>query len=246
LAKEIPYRVIFPLKYKPKDSKKYSVIYLLHGLDGHYDNWSNKTKIAEYASQYNYIIVMAEGNNGWYSDSVSIPNDKYESYIIQELISEVDKIFPTLADKEHRVIAGLSMGGYGSIKFGLKFPDKFVLVGSFSGALDSPLRGKNNKFLRPSIVSVFGEDDNPNRKANDVYSLAKDVTDIKKLPFIYFACGTEDFLFNANREFVNVLNEKKIPHEYRELPGTHNWEFWDSQIKEFLQVTEKFLNTKQK
>lgn len=250
LAREIPYRMIFPPKYKPKDSKKYSVIYLLHGLDGHYDNWSNKTKLAEYASKYNYIIVMAEGNNGWYSDSISIPNDKYESYIIQELIPEIDKNFPTLSDREHRVIAGLSMGGYGSIKFGLKFPEKFVLVGSFSGALiaTSILANPTNQWVSKSIMSVFGEADNQSRKDNDIYKIAKEIPSdkIKTLPFIYLDCGTEDFLVQSNRDFMIQLTEKKIPHEFRQLPGKHDWNFWDSEVKEFLEVTEKILNTKQK
>ena len=104
-------------------------------MTGHFNNWTDSTKIVEYAKKYNFIIVTPEGNNGWYSDSVSVPNDKYESYIIQELIPEIDKKFRTKADREHRAIAGLSMGGFGAMKFGLKYPEKFALIGSFSGAL---------------------------------------------------------------------------------------------------------------
>ena len=80
---------------------------------------------------------MPEGDDGWYTDSATVPNDKYETYIIKELIPEIDKKFRTLADREHRIIAGLSMGGYGSIKFGLKYPNLFSIVGSFSGAFDA-------------------------------------------------------------------------------------------------------------
>ncbi len=128
MRREMPYRVVLPTNYRSSNEKTfYPVIYLLHGLTGHFDNWTDKTKLAEYAAKYNFIIVTPEGNNGWYTDSASVPNDKYESYIIQELIPEIDKNYRTLKDKKHRVIAGLSMGGYGSIKFGLKYPEMFSL-----------------------------------------------------------------------------------------------------------------------
>src|SRR6476620_10279660 len=124
LARKVSYRVLLPNEYSdPKNrNRRYPVIYLLHGLSGHFDNWTDKTKLTAYAADYDFIIVMPEGDDGWYTDSVTVPNDKYETYIIKELIPEIDKKFRTLADREHRIIAGLSMGGYGSIKFGLKYP----------------------------------------------------------------------------------------------------------------------------
>ncbi len=64
---------------------------------------------------------------------------------------------------------------------------------------------------------------------------------IKSLPFIYLDCGTEDFLINSNRDFVNLLLEKKVKHEFRQLPGAHDWKFWDAQVQEFLELSEKFI-----
>lgn len=250
MAREMPYRVVLPEDYKAQASKKYAVVYLLHGLTGHFDNWTDKSKVAEYAAKYGYIIVTPEGNDGWYTDSGSVPNDKYESYIVQELIPEIEKNFRALSDRNHRVIAGLSMGGYGSVKFGLKYPDKFVLVGSFSGALGAAswtekLIGNSGwKPLVDSINSVYGAENSPTRAANDIYKIAREMPaeKVKSLPFIYFDCGTEDFpLIVQNREFSGLLLEKKIPHEFRQLPGIHDWKFWDSQIQEFLKVSEKFV-----
>jgi len=63
----------------------------------------------------------------------------------------------------------------------------------------------------------------------------------KNLPFIYLDCGTEDFLYQNNRNFADLLVEKKIPHEFRELPGAHNWIFWNSQIQEFLELSDKII-----
>lgn len=249
MAREMPYRVIVPTSYTdPKKSgDRYPVLYLLHGLFGHFDNWTDKAKVAEYAGNYDFIIVTPEGGDGWYTDSATVQNDKYESYIVKELIPEIDKKFRTVPNREHRAIAGLSMGGYGAIKFGLKYPEMFSLVGGFSGALDGPLRGQDHKNWRPSIMSVFGGDDSQIRKDNDVYRLVRNVTveSVNRLPFIYLDCGTEDVVnFQNNRDFAGLLLEKKIPHEYRELPGAHTWTFWDEQVQEFLRVAERKLPKK--
>ena len=244
MNREMPYRVVLPDNYSNSNEKTfYPVIYLLHGLTGHFDNWTDKTKLAEHAKKYNYIIVTPEGGDGWYTDSASVPADKYESYIIQELIPEVDKKFRTIADREHRVIAGLSMGGYGAVKFGLKYPEKFILVGSFSGALGIVALPSKATSTFPSIKNVFGEDESPTRKNNDIFRILRESTNeqIKALPFIYFDCGTEDFLFQSNRDFADLLIEKKIKHEFRQLPGGHTWTYWNAQVQEFLELSGKFI-----
>jgi putative tributyrin esterase len=238
MGREMPYQIILPRDYDDMKLIHYPVIYLLHGLGGHYDNWTNKTRLAEYARGSHLIIVTVEGGDGWYTDSVSAPNDKYESYIIQELIPEIDKNFRTKADRANRAIAGLSMGGYGAIKFGLKYPDKFVLAGSFSGALmvtDLPAATK----MFTTVKDVFGEDNSEARKQNDDMRLLRDMPADKlaALPFLYVACGTEDGLvFPQNQNFMKLMTEKKVRHEYRQLPGTHSWPFWDGQILEFLRL----------
>ncbi len=244
MAREMPYRVILPRNYEANKAEKFAVLYLLHGLTGHFDNWTDKTKLKEYAADFNYIIVTPEGDNGWYSDSSTAPNDKYESYIVQELIPEIDAKFRTFPDREHRAVAGLSMGGYGSLKFGLKYPEKFVVVGSFSGALGAAsFTEKTAGAIGKSIDAIFGAVDSETRNSNDIFKIIKEISPerIKNLPFIYLDCGTEDFLFQNNREFVALLIEKKIPHEFRQLPGKHDWNFWDSQVQEFLRLSGKFI-----
>ena len=243
MGRDMPYRVIAPIEKTVAKDTRYPVIYLLHGLTGHFNNWTDLTKLSDYASAYKVIIVTPEGGDGWYTDSVSNDKEKWESYIVQELIPEVDKKFRTNTGRNQRAIAGLSMGGFGSLKFGLKYPDKFVLAGSFSGALGA---ASLTEKMVPGVIGktidgIFGPVESETRKSNDIFAIIRSITPekTKTIPFIYLDCGTEDFLFGNNREFVNLLVEKKVPHEYRQLPGAHDWKYWDKQVQEFLQLADK-------
>lgn len=243
MGRDMPYRVIVPQRYNESAQSRYPVVFLLHGLTGHYNNWTELTKLANYLAGYDIIVVTPEGGDGWYTDSVSSVNEKWESYIVKELIPEVDNKFRTLAIREKRAIAGLSMGGFGSLKLGLKYPDKFVLAGSFSGALGAA-QITEKQFpgaIGKTIDGIFGPADSETRKSNDIFSIVRDLSPekMKAIPFIYLDCGTEDFLFQNNREFVDLLIEKKVPHEYRQLPGVHDWKYWDKQVQEFLRIANR-------
>ncbi|MBX3289562.1 MAG: esterase family protein [Acidobacteria bacterium] len=248
MGRNMPYQVVLPSGYTKSSDEdiKFPVIYLLHGLTGHFNNWTDKTKVIEYAEKYRVILVFPEGGDGWYTDSVSNEKEKYESYIIKELIPEIEKNYRVDKRREARAIAGLSMGGYGSLKFGLKYPDMFVIAGSFSGALGAAEITEKNfpGSIGKSIDAIFGPADSDTRRANDIFDIVRKTTPekIKTLPYFYIDCGTEDFLFQTNRDFISLLTEKKIPHEYRQLPGTHNWQYWDSQVKEFFRVASQKLS----
>jgi len=242
LGRTLPYNVILPRDYETSRTTRYPALYLLHGLFGHYSDWATKTNVADYAAQYRIIVVMPEGNDGWYTDSASVPSDKYESYILKELIPDVQKRYRTIETRYGRSIAGLSMGGYGALKFGLKSPDSFVFAASMSGALAAPTWTEDDlkalKAIRDSVFSVFGPVESQTRKANDIYDMARraSAARVAALPYFYLDCGTEDLLIGFNQQFAALLREKKIPHEYRELPGDHNWAFWDQQVPEVLRI----------
>ena len=248
IGKTLPYNVVLPVDYDQPSAKakQYPVLYLLHGFTGHYDNWTTKTKLADYAAQYSMIIVTPEGNDGWYIDSASVPTDKYETYIIEELIPDVQRRFRASATREARGIAGLSMGGYGALKFGLKHPELFAFAGSMSGAVNAASLGEKEFGpgpIRDSLMQTFGPANSPTRIGNDVPRLAREFSSKPKasLPYLYFDCGTEDFLFKDNRDFAQLLVELKLPHEYRQLPGTHNWKYWDTQVQEVLRIAARIM-----
>ncbi|MCW5960265.1 MAG: esterase family protein [Pyrinomonadaceae bacterium] len=247
MKREMPYNIYLPKNYaeKSKLDQKFPVIYLLHGLTGNFENWAQKTELEKYASGYSFIIVMPDGANGWYTDSATEPDDKYESFLIKELIPEIESKFRAKSTRENRAVAGLSMGGYGAMKFGLKYPANFALVGSFSGALGiTDITDKNSQpWISASVMKVYGEAESKTRTENDIFKIVRTMPaeSVKNLPFIYLDCGTEDFLIANNRDFVLALAEKKIPHEYRELPGGHDWKFWNSQAAEFMRIAERLI-----
>jgi putative tributyrin esterase len=248
VGKTLPYNVILPRDYDISRTTRYPVLFLLHGLFGHYSDWLTKTNVADYAAQYRIIIVMPEGNNGWYTDSATTPADKYETYILKELIPDVQKRYRTIETRYGRGVAGLSMGGYGALKFGLKFPDTFVFAASMSGALAAPNWTEDDlkalKAIRDSVFNVFGPINSETRRANDIYEMARGLSAarVAGLPYFYLDCGTEDLLAAYNQQFATILRDKKIPHEYRELPGDHNWAFWDRQVQEVLRLASEKLH----
>jgi S-formylglutathione hydrolase FrmB len=139
------------------------------------------------------------------------------------------------------------MGGYGAIKFGLKSPHAFVFAASMSGAFaitrfseqEVPASWRNS-------LKVFGAVGNETRKANDLFELIGKLSPEQRqsLPYFYFDCGTEDspLIFPSNRELAVLMSEKKIPHEYRELPGDHSWGYWDSQVQEVLRIAARRMS----
>jgi S-formylglutathione hydrolase FrmB len=249
LSASLPYHVVLPTDYHADSARqtRYSVLFLLHGLGGSAGDWvSERARLADHAAAHRLIIVVPEGRDGWYTDSATVPDGQFESYFVDELLNNVESLFRTHARREGRAVAGLSMGGYGALKFGFKHPAKFALVASMSGALGAaswlPSDGLP-QFVRPSIERVFGPAGSPTRAANDLFRLAREVRPehVSMLPFIYLDCGTEDFLIGDNRNFSALLLERKIPHEYRQLPGGHTWPYWDAQVREVLRLASQRL-----
>ncbi len=254
IGKALPYNVVLPPLYDAPESRalRYPVIYLLHGLGGRASDWvSERARLAAHAAQYRFIIVAPEGEDSWYTDSATDATRKFETYIVAELIPDVDSRFRTLKTRDARAVAGLSMGGYGALKFGVKYPQTFTLAASLSGAFVAPSWDATDPkllaFLKPSIARAYGAMDSPTRSANDLYKLFGDLPPgrFKELPFIYFDCGTEDFLIGANRTLSELLLKRKIPHEYRQLPGGHNWPYWDGQAQEVLKLAARKLRAAQ-
>lgn len=235
LGRDMHYLIVLPAGYH-QSQQRYPVFYLLHGWAGDYKNWVTLTKLVEYSQPYPMVIVMPDAQNSWYVNSATVPADRFEDYISDDLLHEIDAHWRTIASPQRRSIAGLSMGGYGSLLFGLKHSGSFAAVGSVSGALDGPAGAEEvMPELRESTDRAFGPPDSAGRKDNDIYSLLAKA-DRSKIPYLFLACGAEDPFLFSNRKITEALSSKNISYEYHEYPGAHTWEFWNSSLPMMLKV----------
>jgi putative tributyrin esterase len=236
LGRDMYYRVLMPGGCDK--GERLPVLYLLHGIYGDYKNWDTRTRLETYAKDLRMIIVMPNGDDSWYTNSATVPADKFEDYVATDLISEIDKKFKTIRDRHARAIAGLSMGGYGAVKLGLKYPELFVFSGSLSGAFNA---AQNLDKLRPDfrarLLEVFGDEGSRTRAESDVFTLLN-VPHTARYPYFYLACGSADFLLDTNRAFAQQLSSRNLPYEYHEAPGGHTWEYWDNSVQPLLKAVD--------
>jgi putative tributyrin esterase len=131
------YNIVLPAEYE-SSNERYPVLYLLHGLTQNYTAWGG-LGAPVYAGLYeDLIIVMPDGGNSWYvnyTESGGGQRNNWADHIVQDVVGHVDGHYRTLARREGRAIAGLSMGGYGSLTLGLRNPEMFISIGSTSGAI---------------------------------------------------------------------------------------------------------------
>lgn len=238
LGRQMHYRILLPKGYFESD-RYYPVLYLLHGWHGDYQNWSTLTNLTFYAEDPPIIIVMPDAGDSWYVDSATVPQDKFEQYLIKDVVNEVEHHWRAMRSPHRKAIAGLSMGGYAAVNMALKHPGMFKVAGSISGAFSAPLPElEQHADLKPSLVQAFGAANSKTRAENDVYKLAANA-DPRNTPYLYIDCGSEDVTFaEPNRKLVTVLAQRKIAFEYHEFPGAHSWEYWDERLPVLLKVVE--------
>ncbi len=207
-------------------SPPFQTYYLLHGLSDDHTIWLRRTRIEMYAAGKPLIVVMPDGGRGFYTNHDNGP--KWADHIGLELPEMIEKTFPADPTRTARHIGGLSMGGYGALRIGLGFPDRFSSVNSHSGAL---LHGTHPQTEAERIL-IFGK--TPAGSSHDVLTLAKKAKRKSALPRLRIDCGTDDFLLEDNRSTHAALTKLKIPHEYDEFPGNHNWDYWDLHVRQAI------------
>ena len=203
------------------DGAPLPVLYLLHGLSDGFSTWHRRTALERHLQAHRMLVVLPDGARGWYTNAHSIAADQYEDHIL-EVVERVDGLFNTIRDRSGRGIGGLSMGGYGATKIGLKHADRFGSVHSHSGVLDIRLRWEQAPHADMNLI--FGHEVGDNE---DCFHLARQA---EPRPALHIDCGTEDFLIEHNRRFHAHLDEIGYPHQYAEYPGAHDWGYWDTHI----------------
>ena len=235
LQRQIPYRVVLPANYSTT-GRKLPVLYLLHGGGGGFRDWTNYSDVAQYAAN-GFILVMPEGNSSYYVNSATKPQDRYEDYIVKDLISDVEQRFPAAPTRDERAIIGISMGGFGAAVLALKHPELFAFVGAMSPAIDVPSRPFSIKRISQwrHHRSIFGPWNGQHQRDNDPYVLARSA-DVAKTPYFFLSCGDTEGLLPANKKFAALVRERGFQYEFHVVPGGHDWNQWNAEFPEVYRV----------
>ena len=212
-------------------------LWLLHGLSDDHTSWSRRTTIECQAEAAGIAVVMPNVHRSFYTDMAH--GGKYWTHLTRELPEILRGFFPLSAARQDNAVAGLSMGGYGATKWLLRHPEMFCAGASLSGALDIAERCRSAPLELPDSLRqetlrlVFG-DKRPDGTADDLFFLAEQCRHASDTPPLLQICGTEDFLFADNLRFRDHALKQGLSLTTRNVPGDHNWTFWEQEISSVL------------
>ena len=236
-----------PRDQQPADwyanGRKYKVLWLLHGTFGDHTDWLRKSSIELYACEKDLIVVMPSALNSDYSnwDHCMMGYGMYD-FLTEELMPLVYNWFPASDKREDNFISGLSMGGEGVLRYALGHPQRFAAAAVLSFAprnyerlIAAPGGIQEQRFLNRvaklgGIDAFMDSGENGWKVVGDMVKAGAD------LPRLYFACGTNDFLYDWVTEFKAYAGEIGLDAEFEEIEGyTHEWRFWDLTIQHALE-----------
>jgi S-formylglutathione hydrolase FrmB len=248
LSKNIAYTAYLPADYETSN-RTYPVVYLLHGYTDDNTGWLQFGEINRYADKAiaegtipPMIIVMPNGGTSWYVNAYD-GKESYEDFFVKEFMPTVEKTFRIKAEKKYRAVAGLSMGGYGTMIYALKYPELFAAAAPLSAAIYDDETAVTTADAR--YEAVFGQLYGRGLKAkerlnkswydNSILKIVetKSADDLKKVRY-WIDCGDDDFLTKGNSLLHILLVDKKVPHEYRVRDGGHSWTYWRTGILDAL------------
>ncbi len=219
---------------------KYKVLWLLHGGLDDNSSWVRKSRLEEYVEKKKLIVVMPDAKYSFYTNCAGT-HYNFSDYFLYELMPLIYSWFPASPKREDNYIAGLSMGGIGTLRFAASFPERFASAGVFSvGAVNlhepqTHLRSKNivemMTYLNGSLENAIASPDN---------TWDRLVENKDRLPKMYACCGTaDDHYESVYLPFKQHMQENGVPFTFFEEDGyEHEWAFWDQEIKKFLEQIE--------
>lgn len=233
LKRNVPVLVQEPMDYQ--SSKKYPLVYMLHGYSENHGQWNKTTDLNKLATDYQMILVCPEGFVNYYMNSPNMKDFKYEDFFFEELVPKMEGKYNV--DNKNVFITGLSMGGYGALSLFIKHPDFFNAAASTSGALEldhENFKEISLKFFKSERMAKDLEMTLGNHKENDwnkfsISSLLEGNRDFSK--GFYIDCGTEDPLLPSTLKIQELALSKKLPIRFSIAPGEHNNEYWARSIE---------------
>jgi putative tributyrin esterase len=215
------------------------VIILLHGVYGSHWAWAmnggvhrTANRLIQKRKMRPMVLVMpSDGLHGDGSGYLKHQQEDYEKWIVEDVVTVVKEQIAGVSDQSNFFITGLSMGGYGAMRLGAKYPTIFRSFSGLSSITDF------------TQLSMFLEPDDFN-KLNKLVTIKENVLDCilankENIAPFRFDCGTEDILIEFNRKLHKELVENNIKHTYVEHPGAHQWIYWQTHIEDSL----LFFNT---
>lgn len=250
LNREVNYSIYLPDDYNTS-SIRYPVLFLLHGYSDNHTAWiqfgqMNRIldKCIDEGTAPAMIVVMPDAKTTWYINNAN-GKDNYEDMFVQELIPYIDATYRTRPIKEARAIAGLSMGGYGSMLYALKYPDLFAACCPLSAGIYVDKEWDTMPTDRyKTVFNAFDQTSkarlNNHWYTNSTIKLVQDMPESQKFAVrFYLDCGDDDFLFVGNSSLYFELRKKGIPCEYRVRDGGHTWEYWRTALPEVFNFIGK-------
>ncbi|MGE8206252.1 alpha/beta hydrolase [Heyndrickxia sp. NPDC080065] len=234
--------VILPQPNKSKmdelidNGKRYPTLFLLHGLSDDGTNWLRKTSIERYVQDLGIAVVIPKVDRSFYTDMLY--GNRYWTFLTEELPRVARSFFPLSTKREENFVVGLSMGGYGAFKWALHYPDSFSAAASLSGALDivkwkEDIDQDEKHPLRRTMHLIFGNEDIKG-SYHDLIGLLEAHHSHTVKPKLFQCCGSEDFLFDYNMNFMKKCQETNFSLTTDFGPGDHNWSYWDEKIQDVL------------
>ena len=231
----------------PDDPAGPPLLYLLHGLSDDESIWLRRTSIDRYAAEKGLAVVMPRAGRSFYQDEAH--GSAYWTFLSEELPEVVHRFFRVSTRREDTFVAGLSMGGYGAMRWALSHPDRFAAAASFSGALDLAARAgdlsggalsgggldADSPFLdfAPDVRDrVFDGHFTPGGD-NDLLALLGR-SDASVLPALWVSCGRQDELLSHSEHFVAAARAAGADPHVEYPDGVHEWGLWDTQVRRVL------------
>ena len=220
------------------DDSRYPVLYLLHGAQGCYSDWSKKADLKCLANEYRVIIVCPDGQDSWYFDSPIDPKMQFETYVSKELVAYIDSHYRTHANRYMRAITGLSMGGHGALFLAFRHPDVFWSCGSMSGNMDI------TQFTdRWHIRARLGDYESNPQRWHD-HAVCNQLDLVKNCPLkpaqnITIDDGLNDIFIKNNIALHDKMVEMGIDHDFTVRPGRHSWTYWVNSLDYHMMFFDK-------
>jgi S-formylglutathione hydrolase FrmB len=253
LKHEVHYCVYLPASYDVGAAKnpaqRYPVLYFLHGLGDNEQTLFNSggwTLLDDLRKQHKigeFLIVAPEGGRTFYVDSAD-GSVRYSDFFLREFIPHIENKYRISSGRKNRAISGISMGGYGALRFAFAHPEMFSAVSAQSAALiaESPQElataAKSGAPLGKLLATVFGNPiDVPHWRENSPFVLAQEnIAAIRKLA-IYFNCGQDDnYGFEKGAAALDAqLKKEGVKHEYHPYPGDHSLTYFLSHFAEVME-----------